>query len=79
MAQKDDAAAVVRKAWGLFSIYKPHHLYIASQLFITQKNRQTGSCSEVSLVAKNLGRIKIASNKILGKVVEMNFQSLSVN
>ena len=50
MAQKDDAAAVVRKAWGLFSIYKPHHLH--SQLFITQKNRQTGSCSEVSSISK---------------------------
>ena len=34
MAQKDDAAA--RKAWGRFSINKPHYL-----LFITQKNRQT--------------------------------------
>ena len=32
-----------------------------------------------SPVAKNLGRIKNASNKRLGKVAEMNFQSLSVN
>ena len=73
MAQKDDAA--VRKAWGLFSIYKPHHLVNYS----LHKRIDKLEAVVKSPVAKNLGRIKNASNKRLGKVVEMNFQSLSVN
>ena len=51
MAQKDDAAAVVRKAWGLFSIYKPHHLVNYS----LHKRIDKLEVVVKSPVAKNLG------------------------
>ena len=51
MAQKDDAAAVVRKAWGLFSIYKPHHLVNYS----LHKRIDKLEAVVKSPVAKNLG------------------------
>ena len=54
MAQKNDAAAaVVRKAWGLFSIYKPHQLYIVN--YSLHKRIDKLEAVVKSLVAKYLG------------------------